>query len=213
MKGIIFSEENFHAVVAGSKTQTRRIIKPVPDDSGLHNHTARPMSLSPEYDMRGWWGDTESTSETREFKPRYKTGEILYLKEPYLLDLKSLEDVNAVYRYGNNNIVPNVIKWSNRMFMPARAARCFIKITDVRVERVQDISEEDCYSEGITGIRRDVKSDIWGYKFPGDGSTYFPTPQEAYAAEWDKINGEGSWNANPWVWVYGFELIEKWNNG
>lgn len=157
--------------------------------------------------------------EGKYLKPRYKVGEIVYLKEPYAL-LKQSEIVDVAYKYGypNNlidnisrwksNVIPNIheIKWKNKLFMPERAARYFIKITGVRAELLQDISEEDCLKEGIK-IGRCGNENHWMKAFyaPGDNQPYM-TARSAYEELINRINGKGTWNLNPYVWVYDFEL-------
>ena len=91
--------------------------------------------------------------------------------------------------------------------MPESAARHFIKITGVRAERLQDISEEDCLKEGIEEV-------IWNGKILKSSKHYFNgyesygTPIEAYAELIDRINGNGTFQRNPFVWVYDFKLIK-----
>jgi hypothetical protein len=187
MKGICFIEPLFSKVVAGQKTQTRRIITQQPDGRGLR---------SSNVPFEDWHGN--------EFKPKYMVGETVYLKEPYL-SLNNQEPV-LIYKYGEDysdveELSP--IKWSNKLFMPQYAARHFIKITGVRAERLRDISEEDCIKEGITKHKVIRLDRIW-YVTVNEQSGW-PTAQKAYAALIDHINGKGTWDSNPWVWVYDFE--------
>lgn len=190
MKGICFIEPLFHKVVKGEKTQTRRV--------ATHQHF--------------------SYSELSNVKqgvyiypaiPKYNVGEIVYLKEPYsYLSLNNQEPVE-IYKYGEDysdieEVAP--IKWKNKLFMPESVARCFIKITGVKAERLQDISDEDCSKEGIECFTKDNRV----FKFGLDGwewSDMPRSPKDAYASLIDKINGKGTWDKNPWVWVYDFELI------
>lgn len=89
----------------------------------------------------------------------------------------------------------------NKMFMPEWAARTFIKITGAECERLQDISDEDCFREGIY-------DDGAGYVYEPNGIAY-STPREAYAAEIDMINGKGTWDSNPYVWSYYYKHVNK----
>lgn len=191
MKGICFIEPLFNKVVAGQKTQTRRIITQQPDGRGLR---------STNVPFEDWHGN--------EFKPKYKVGETVYLKEPYsYLSLNNQEPV-LIYKYGEDysdieELSP--IKWSNKLFMPQSAARHFIKITGVIAERLQDISEEDCIKEGITQHHIIRLGRVW-YESGViiSGLSGWPTARKAYAALIDHINGNGTWERNPWVWVYDF---------
>jgi hypothetical protein len=80
-------------------------------------------------------------------------------------------------------------EWRPSIFMPRWASRILLEVTAVKVERLQDIDRFDCYAEGIDKRRSEV-----------------PNPRAAYAALWDTINGKGSWDANPWVWAYTFQV-------
>lgn len=85
-------------------------------------------------------------------------------------------------------------------------SRHFIKITAVRAERLQDISEEDCLLEGISYFEDDKKFPPWGYQIPGKPKKYYASPKKAYADLIDEINGAGTQEGNPFVWVYDYEL-------
>ena len=192
MKGICFTEPLFHKVVKGEKTQTRRIINPQPDERGLRTTNI----MFENYHGKG-------------FIPKYNVGEVVYLKEPYIYEYGREEKwYKYYYKFSTADILELKvigvdIKWKNKLFMPESAARYFIEITAVRAERLQDISDEDCMKEGIC-----PKLD--GLSFVNEvNNIAYPTPKRAYAALIDEINGKGTWEKNPWVWVYDFELINK----
>lgn len=99
--------------------------------------------------------------------------------------------------------------WNNKMFVKADLMPHHIKITNISVERLQDISDDDCLSEGIdssNGFEIGYGID-WVYQFQNDNRSYF-TPREAFAALIDKIGKRGDWQRNPWVFVYEFKLID-----
>jgi len=206
MKGICFIEPLFHATIEGRKTQTRRIVKP------------QPLCLD------GVSGGIEIGKPihkvTGEFiKPRYKVGETVYIREPFCQDCNFRESEHAkewianmkiLYKYAGDEISElakgslNFGKWISPRFMPAEYARYFIKITAVRCERLQDISDSDCLKEGIYEREKWSLGKYYQYDWNGE---IFQTPQEAYAALIDKINGKGTWESNPYVWVYDYELV------
>jgi len=100
--------------------------------------------------------------------------------------------------------------YNNKMFVRASDMPHHIKMKSYRVERLQDISDEDCMKEGIR--RRDdvitsQMEDVVRYQVPGM-SRLFATPKEAYAELIDKVSGKGTWASNPLVWVYEFELVD-----
>ena len=208
-KGICFINPMFNKVVTGEKIQTRRIIKPQLDSRGFR--TTNIM-------FEDWHG--------REIRPKYKVGETVYLKEPYAETCDEYGTPIIAYKFGGKprlklpdslgceidtdwciDNYPACGKWKNKLFMPESAARHFIKITGVRAERLQDISEEDCLKEGIEEV-------IWKGKILKSSKHYFnsyesyDTPIEAYAELIDRINKEGIWEKNPWVWVYDFNLVK-----
>ena len=105
------------------------------------------------------------------------------------------------------------MKWKPSIYMPKKRARIFLEVTNVRVERLKDISEEDAISEGI-----DKKGDLYfnyveseGYFKKSFPKEYFykEIPKVSFISLWAKINGIDSWIANPWVWVYEFKVVEK----
>lgn len=210
MKGICFTEPLFHKVVKGEKTQTRRMITPQPsgDFAGMINYTKSKL-LKQRFDF----------SCGKSIDPKYMVGEIVYLKEPYILYQEDYQEsklsqsgIQYAYKFGSNLSIEEITgksdsKWSNKLFMPESAARYFVEITAVRVERLQDISEEDCLKEGIESFTKDNQL----YKFGLDGwdwSKMPRTPREAYASLINKINGKGTWERNPFVWVYDFRLMD-----
>ena len=87
-------------------------------------------------------------------------------------------------------------------------ARLFLKITDVKLERLQDISEEDAQKEGIKFIQRDKYGMKNIYGIENDFDTYAPNAYTSFMRIWANINGNDSWKSNPWVWVYSFEKVE-----
>jgi len=188
MKGICFVEPLFNKVIREEKTQTRRIII----NSNVDFYLAEIEKLLS--------------------KARYRVGEVIYLKEPYCDDLVIDE---IFYKYDNLQDKMNlgISIWKNKLFMPESAARYFIKITKVSIERLQEISHEDCFKEGIikTNNLEEIK---YTYKFFSKKlnriieSMDFITPQEAYSDLIDSINGIGTWDNNPYVYVYDFELIK-----
>jgi hypothetical protein len=90
------------------------------------------------------------------------------------------------------------------MFMPRWASRITLEVTGVRVERLQDISEADAIAEGVNpfpGVRQDDDAAAFNRIGPVDMDSF---PVARYAVLWESINGAGSWDANPWVWVVEF---------
>jgi hypothetical protein len=202
MKGICFIEPLSIAVINGTKLHTRRIITPQPNEI-LYLGGGRYGSVT-SHDRGGMPNAYDI------IKPKYKVGEKVYLKEPY----KVIDDV-VFYKYGEHKDISGKGRWKNKLFMPADQARYFMEIIDVRCERLQDISDEDCIKEGIVydGVSTDDNGKVtfsWLKNGLGnkDGEFLYKEPQKAYADLIDSINGKGTWESNPYTWVYEFKLIK-----
>ena len=185
-------------VLSGKKTQTRRIIKP--QDERL------------DY-LRGWnldWGFAEFGRAGEEpllrILPHYYVGEMVAVAMSY----KSIyKRVAKTWEYAEEykREYEKLAGWNNKMFTNTKMPFATIKITNIRVERLQDISDEDCLKEGVlTGEFRNTWDKY--YLYYGEGIKTFKTQHHAFAALIDKINGKGTWASNPYVWVYDFELVK-----
>jgi hypothetical protein len=170
------------AVLEGRKTMTRRIVK---DGTPLGN-----------------WEETEKYA-------KYKIGEVVAVAQSYQTLEKEIRSLGLPL-----DLKENIAKhkgYTNKMFVKANDMPHQIRITDVRVERLQDISDEDCLKEGIVvdAHRQVVSDDI--YMLEVNGKHYiqwhFYNPREAFAALIDKVGKKGTWGSNPWVFAYSFELV------
>jgi len=229
MKGILFTEPMFRAVVAETKTQTRRLLNPQPDPEWfkmeMNDYPAHQVRCT-EKEAEWYFLRSPRTGRACFSKDapkiydnsgsRYKPGEIVYLKEPYHYEGDFDDKPIVVYKF--NNDIAGGRTWKNKLFMPAKYARYFIRIKGVKVERLQDISHEDCIAEGIKNmvvIDQEFDVPVQGYQ-NYLGNHYFVTgdnelspAQRSYKSLWIKINGKDSWDKNPWVFAYTFELTEK----
>lgn len=190
------------AVLAGTKTQTRRIVPQKALDAW------NDIDDGDEY-SRSVYCDTHD-AKMRNFLlkyAQYKVGEVVAVAQPY----------NTTYQFfrQNNDKVCEVMicrfgqfhkGWTNKMFVQAEFMPHQIEITNIRVERLQDISNDDCLAEGI------VKYSDGVYTYIEGGKKYYhrelDTPQKAYGVLINKINGLGTWMANPWVFCYTFKLVK-----
>ena len=190
-----FSEPMFDAVIEWRKTQTRRLVNPQPN--------------CPYQSKDGNFYDAcRGNEEDDEIKPRYKAGEIVYIKEPFVVEWYDKKNWGVWYKYTDYDAFLPTLKWTPARHMPAKYARHFIKITGVRCERVQEITESDCLKEGILKVN---SYSTWKLFSLPDSPNYseFYTAQQAYAALFDQINGKGAWDSNTYVWVYDFEFVKK----
>ena len=180
------------AVLEGRKTMTRRIVKGLKDDA----------------DVSEWGLDEKSAyitdyndAEGKQFRPMYQLGEVVAIAQAYK-DLPLKIDIDKfVVWYQNIQKQKMSVGWKNKMFVRADLMSHHIKITDIKVERLQDISDEDCLREGIMRCN-------FNKKFTCDGKNAYDTPQKAFAALINKVSGEGTWKNNPYVFCYEFELVD-----
>ena len=217
MKKIIFNDKFglTQAVLDGRKTMTRRIIK-CPRTfrgewvAGFNIH--RRHSDKKIVDWPCMYDADEREFDMGEILPKYKLGEVVAIAQSY-------KDVDRFHRKGKNadyleyldSILPELKLypgWGNKMFVKADLMPHHIKITGIKVERLQDISDEDCLKEGIIHVSTFLGQKI--YHTPHVNGSYLSTnvAQEAFAYLIDKVSGKGTWEENPFVWVYEFKLFD-----
>ncbi len=191
------------AILAGRKTQTRRVMKFPEDFDGREVYKNGHFGVKYSHEV---WPD-------RHFS-KYQPGDILYVRETFrkLVDCKTGDfhsyDYKADMPEKFHRLFP--YKWQSSLFMPKDAARIFLQVTDVRAERLQDITEADAIAEGIECINEiDVKV-YRNYLLKEKlGSV---NPVKSFSSLWDSINQKTSpWKKNEWVWVYTFKKIENPN--
>ena len=211
LRPILFSTPMVDAILAGRKTQTRRV-------NGLEVINVNPNDWQFEwadYALRKPWRFTQKSSLNEQklsdnsFNqeaiscPYGNLGDVLWVRETWCLCTPyGPEDYYYGYKVDSGVRIKASDKydyqspdiWKPSIHMPKDAARIFLEITNIRVERLQDISEEDAIKEGI--------------QFNPDAPAAVSN-KGAFAKLWESINGKESWKANPWVWVFEFKQIEK----
>jgi len=217
MKPILFNTEMVQAILEGRKTVTRRLIKPQPEPFGKA-FTYKNMICSVSGLVK---------------QAKYQVGDVLYTKEMFGKDRHGEYHYRA--DYPEQDCEPYPI-WHQSHHMPKEAARMFLKVTDVRVERLQDITAEQSIKEGIehddieTGLCEfcPVGEKQRGVKNYGNGPIFCVDSGgceiakghfeddcvDCFSDLWDSIIEKQDidqlgWSANPWVWVYEFERVEK----
>jgi len=178
---ILFSGAMVRALLAGTKTQTRRVVK---------KSECWPISAVRATMLESRGSAMAVDAQSRTYGPEIKCpygqpGDRLWVRETWH-DASSALHSCALYRADGGEIYGG--KWAPSIHMPRWASRITLEITSVRVERLQDISEADAIAEGV-------------YTDPASPA------YDAYAQLWDEINGPGSWAANPWVWVLEFRRL------
>ena len=215
MKKIMFNDKFSltQAVLEGRKTMTRRIVTYPLKFRGVNVAgyfvCKRPSGEVTEICM---YDEDERMIDGGQILPKYKVGEVVAIAQSY----KDLGyDPDSLDRdpkdLGIRGFMKHSAGWNNKMFVSAAACKKHIRITGVKCERLQDISEADCLKEGI------IKYTNAGTVFKYDLSDRFEmfswqdmkrSPREAFSALIDKVSGKGAWECNPFVWAYEFELID-----
>ena len=212
-KPILFNTEMVQAILEGRKTNTRRIVK-IKDARGIweaindcRNHefgATIPCYLHREKSVDDYSANI--------IYPNIDVGDILYVRETWApitdyVDGKPIKifayKASVEEYYKKSSLGIPITRWHPSIHMPKSATRIFLEVTDVTVERLQDITQDQCFAEGVnkqdcysvgSEFARGIFSDIWDSTINKKDITKY------------------SWNANPWVWVYEFEKLDAQNN-
>lgn len=211
MKKIMFNDTYglTQSVLDKIKNVTRRVI----EFDLMNLYTKEPISVTEVFFKDDCWcirleGNRRPHPMPKAFLPKYKTDEVIAIAQPYRDILDYLPEG---YRRKSDGWISDLISTSaglnNKMFVRADLMPHHIKITGVKIERLQDISDEDCMKEGIEEypfgwVYFDSKIKRCG------GMQSFSSPREAFSALINKVSGKGTWEQNSFVWVYEFELVD-----
>jgi hypothetical protein len=215
---ILFQTQMVQAILSGRKTKTRRSTTALEayDKSHAPHEFVRDEFREDHWDFFSVscfaWGQVENPN----IKSAYgKPGDLLWVKETWKKADFPESDGPFEYRASleNPNALWNKGIWKPSIHMPKTASRIWLMIEDIRVERLQDISEEDAIAEGIERwVETRMKSQPMHYKVYTDSdpeALYTSSPKDSFETLWISINGEESWNANPWVWVIQYRILSK----
>lgn len=185
---ILFSAPMIRALLAGTKTQTRRVVK----DTGLYAIDA--AIHGPETAARELLALATRC-------PHGKPGHKLWVRETHM-------DLGACFLYRADHgaeteraLVAPGQRWRPAIHMPRAASRITLEVTEVRVERLQAISRGDALAEGIVET-------CGGFGLPAGEHFHAADPRQSYFSLWEAINGTGSVEANPWLWAVSFKVVE-----
>jgi hypothetical protein len=233
---ILFSGPMIRALLAGTKTQTRRVVKPLTKrhpvvnlaEHGTCAHVRKYSGRFNDPDSWGFAGAEDGAdmalADWPELCPYGKPGDLLWVRETWQHSRQRLcrcpqgsepspcDDWSngtgcasvrgdVIYRADGESLVP----WRPAIHMPRWASRLTLRITNVRVQRLQEISAEDVDAEGLGG---DFPHKVWPHLFPDAEAAGALTIPQCYGRLWESINGPGSWGANPWAWALTFDVIK-----
>jgi hypothetical protein len=191
IKPILFNTEMVEAILEGQKTQTRRTVKQPPIVGDIMR------------DEKGWYYE-DGTRNGHSLIPQFSTGDILWVRETWgkltecdVFPPYEPHEERFIYRADRGDPDHFQAKWHPSIHMPKEAARIFLRVKDVRVERLQDMDEDAAIAEGIA-----------------DSPAGTDSPLLRFTELWDKTIRredlrEFGYHANPWVWVIEFERCEK----
>ena len=199
MKPILMNTEMVNAILAGRKTQTRRLIKPQPpfDNDSIY------LRYVKDGIGRFGQGTPGNSCALCDRKMPYQSDDVLYVRETWCKGSLNGGAEQYFYRADDNDFH---CKWRPSIHMPKEAARIFLRVTGVRVERLQDVTLDDAIAEGCQG------------KFIGSGECagagWEILPEDEFADVWDSTIKKADlarygWDANPWVFVIEFERISR----
>lgn len=200
---ILFSGAMIRAILAGQKTQTRRVVKPQPHIDTMGNFCWDGWNFGQDFNgphIQAIASPIPSSKTGRVHCPYGKPGDRLWVREAWRLPRIFNAPTCCLFTHdlalhaadGRNN---PACTHQNTLLMPRWASRILLEIVSVRVERLQSISDDDLSAEGIQEIiDAGVDHDGW--------------PRDAFRSLWDGIYGEGHWATNPWVWAVEFKRIE-----
>lgn len=207
-RGILYQGAMVRAVLADTKTQTRRVCKPaeaaalsyvveVPDPAErgqVYNGSTfgdedGEVQFSCPYGGRGdrlWVRETWRVRGGREYEYQQARADVMY---------------RATHQEDGFPLTWESYDWRPSIFMPRWASRILLEVTEVRVERLQDINRRDALAEGIVRLRDG------GYGLPDGEHYHLSDPRQSYFSLWRAINGPGSVEANPWLWAVSFRRL------
>lgn len=207
MKKIMFNDKFLltQAVLNGTKTVTRRLLKVPKTCNGKEVYSFNILTNNAGTQCVDLVDENGGVLDS--WKPRYEVGEVVAIAQPY----KTLYPNADFETEDSYHFLTESKGWNNKMFVKADLMPHHIKITDVSVERLQDITEDDCIKEGVMDIipaDDECMCEGYGYCTSDGGYFLFGTPRDAYAELINKICGKDTWQRNPWMEVYTFERVD-----
>lgn len=207
MQKIMFNDKFglTEAVLQDRKTMTRREV------AEKWQQPLTEIFEACNYDYSKFWQHPTVQLFMKEKAP-YKVGEVVAIAQSYKdAGLSPNHIIGHIDNGGNMYgflMAGDVPGWSNKMFVKADFMPNFIQFTANKIERLQDISDEDCLKEGVFQWGDPFHEDrVEDFGFVG-ATKHYDTPREAFASLIDKVSGRGTWDSNPWVFAYSYELVK-----
>lgn len=214
---ILMGAPMVRAILAGTKTQTRRVVKGAQEDwAPIGPETFNPTVINRHGNREPGpdaFGAGNEDGDCWICCPYGQPGDRLWVRESFAkIDGQTRPwietDYRATYTHGDRlgDTLGIKKRWTPSIHMPRSASRITLEVEEVRVERLQDISDADAIAEGCA---QNHNGYFWGGPHAVSGHKQMATAKDAYADLWNSINGNtpGSWDENPWVWVVAFRRL------
>ena len=212
MKKIMFNDRYglTQAVLEGKKTMTRRILPDIKIDWNRRGVVTLPVGGFEHdvlfMDVRQILPDAGRSDypAPKKYQPKYERGEKIAIAQSY----HELNKRGFITPEWCEHSCEDSAGYENKMFVRADLMPEIIRITDIQLQRLNNISDEDCLKEGVEKwLDCYIVSGIM--EKSGRNNVCFDTPREAFASLIDRISGKGTWESNPWVYAYSFELLKE----
>lgn len=217
---MLFSAPMVRAILAGTKTQTRRVVKPQPPCGCSYSiNGAQSHALCFKSETTTWVAPTPKSTDHRLQCPYGQPGERIWVRETWAAWSSFSDEADEVEGTAQDLVERGISRahisyradyqthadrWRPSIFMPRWASRITLEIVSMRVERLQEISEADALAEGLYPNPKYAHAKLYTWDGIQGNSN---NPIYAYQLLWESINGAGSWELNPWVWVVEFKRI------
>ena len=215
MQKIMFEHRRFgleQAVIARLKEMTRRRVR---FPKGINDADVKSAVMGIDQKGRVYFTfsvATDQSTEAVDVYPKYQIGEKVAVAQAYkndeVLTYNAYNEDGTKRTDGAKRHKEMLVSegYRNKLFVRADLMPHVIEITDIKAERLQDISNEDCLREGLLAGEQEPK--MYGFRLPKGTVLSFMTPREAFAALIDRLNGRGTWERNEWQFAYTFKLIK-----
>ncbi|WP_287918079.1 hypothetical protein [Comamonas sp.] len=225
--GLMFKAPLVHAILAGQKTQTRRLLKPQPAPNHPHDGGTKWVLERGLHTPVGSVGHLSVREKMGLRCPMGQPGDRIYVRETFVQGFKTDPSTGDLLQWGaDGEELPMTtwfratdggiswsdddgwetnVPWKPSIHMPKDLARIWLEITGVRVERLQDISNEDAIAEGVNRISHGREGDYYSAIRNEQHPKNWTYPDDAFRELWESTGGD--WAANPWVWVIDFKTI------
>jgi hypothetical protein len=206
---MLFSTPMVEAIdIHKTKTETRRTqgLEKINETPYLFRYDGFEKELGYHYFER-LNNDKKPLEKYEPIKSKVNVGDIIWVRETFCPITQKDNSIKYHYKASNWAILEALkVFWKPSLFMPKEACRLFLKVVSVHAERLQDIDEQGAINEGIERLKPDGLLSYRSYAVKYDACVF---PIVSYQTLWQKINGFNSWNKNPFVWVYKFEVVER----